>query len=171
MGLGDGCHGRDGRPLHRAGGATWFGAYSAVIRGYRGEDIEAEADQLYADSRHFDDPQYLTIGAFAIAVICCCVAISTRSAGCRRRPSTRGLAGAESRIFGARASIWKGDAASATGLRDFFASEGDGGRTRALLATMDAGIAVLEGRRADARGHYLEAIASSASSEPRSGRQ
>ena len=42
-------------------------------------------------------------------------------------------------------------------MRDVFVAERAGRRTDAVLATMDAGIAMLEGRSADARAGYADA--------------
>jgi hypothetical protein len=134
----------------------WFGAYSGVIRAYRGEDVEADASRLYADSRRFDDPQYLTMGAYALAVS----ALMRGRLDEVRRLSEEAigtLAGVDAAIFGARASIWSGDAATAGRLRDAFGRESAGARSIALVAAMDSGIAMLEGRRADARSHYFDA--------------
>jgi hypothetical protein len=136
----------------------WFGAYSGAIRAYRGEDVEAEASQLYADSRHFDDPQFLTMGIYAIAVSALMRGrlddvqrLAEESVSASHAPS-------DTPIFGVRASIWKGgDVATAARLRDAFERGSVGTRSVALLAVMDAGIAMLESRRAEARGHYLDA--------------
>ena len=135
----------------------WFGTFSGIIRSFRGEDVREAARALYEESRNFDDAQYRSIGsagAIAAALVAEDFDDAIRLADEVIAGSPAGIDGA---ITGARAAIWNRDPATARRFRDAFGSVPPARRTLALLATMDGGIAALEGRDADARAFYGDA--------------
>ncbi len=136
----------------------WFGTFANVIRAYRGEDVHDAARRIYEGSRDFDDPQYLAVGSYSYLVsalvrgdLDTAVRVSEESLG-------SGIAGLDGAVYGVRAAIWKGDLAPAVRMRDAYGASVAGRRTMAMLATMDGGIAMLEGRSTDARARYAEAL-------------
>jgi class 3 adenylate cyclase len=137
----------------------WFGAFQTFIRALRGEETEAAAREIYAESRSFDDPQYLMLGTYAL--------IGTFLAADRLPEAVRladeimttgGPVGSDCAVYGARAAIWQGDVIAARRMRTAHEVATVGRRTTAMRETMDGGIAMLEGRAVDARTHYLEAL-------------
>jgi class 3 adenylate cyclase len=135
----------------------WFGSFQTVIRALRGEDTVEDARRYYAESRGFDDPQYLAGGSWGLLVT---HLVAGRLADVVRLADeilTNGMAGSEGAVFGARAATWNGDASAARRMRSAHEIATGGRRTTALRETMDGGIAMLEGRHADARAHYAEA--------------
>ncbi|HEX2883180.1 MAG TPA: hypothetical protein VHQ42_01275, partial [Candidatus Limnocylindria bacterium] len=135
----------------------WFGAFEAVYRALRGEDVAQDAERLRRESREVDDPQYRVIGL--LPLLYAHLMNDELQALQRVADETlaNGLAGAQGALFGARGAIWGGDVETARRMRT--AHEGDriGRQTRAERAAMDAGIAALEGRRSEARQLYASA--------------
>jgi tetratricopeptide (TPR) repeat protein len=135
----------------------WFGAYRAVIGAFRGEEVRDDALRLYAESRSFDDAQYRLLGSYALGVVEMLSGDVARVIQIAKEDLTSGISGADAAIYSARAAIWGGDIDAAREMRSSFQRAGNGRRTRAQAATMDGGIAILEGRRDEARAHYAEA--------------
>jgi hypothetical protein len=135
----------------------WFGTYMAVIKALRGEDVTVEAERLYTESRAFDDPQYRTYGPWSLVVASLLADDHEKVLSLVDEVLENGIAGTDAAIWGARSAIWRGDAVTARRMRDAFEIAPPGRRTDALRATMDAGIAALEGRSADARALYAGA--------------
>jgi tetratricopeptide (TPR) repeat protein len=135
----------------------WFGTFSGVIRALRGEDVEDEVRAVYREALGFDDHQYRAVGAYG-AVVSAFVRSELDEVIRISEESVRdSVAGIDGGIYGARAAIWKGDVPTARGFRDRFAGSNDARRTVGMTATMDGGIAALEGRAADARSHFADA--------------
>jgi class 3 adenylate cyclase/tetratricopeptide (TPR) repeat protein len=135
----------------------WFGTFSGVIRALRGEDVHHEVLALHEEARRFDDPQYRAIGAYGVAVSSLARGDLDEVMRVSEQVMENSIAGLDGGVYGARAAIWKGDVAAARRFRDGFAESSEARRATGLLATMDGGIAVLEGRAADARAHYADA--------------
>jgi hypothetical protein len=135
----------------------WFGTFSGVIRAWRGEDVHGEVVALHEEARAFDDLQYRAIGAYGVAVSSMARGNLDDVIRISEEAMANGIAGLDGGVYGARAAIWKGDAARARRFRDRFAESSDARRATALVATMDGGIAALEGRAADARAHFADA--------------
>jgi class 3 adenylate cyclase len=135
----------------------WFGVYGTVIRELRGEDTGRDAQDLYESSRGIDDHQYRVLGGWALATQ---NLVRDRHAEQIRLIDELvavGYNGAEAAAFGARSAIWHADLDTARRMRDAFARAQMGRRNGTFLTTIDAGIAALEGRSADAAGLYREA--------------
>ena len=132
----------------------WFGTYVAIIKALRGEDVSVEAERLHAESRAFDDPQYRTYGPWSLVVSSFLADDYERVITLVDEVLKNGIAGVDAAFWGARPAIWRGDVATARRMRDAFEIAPPGRRTDALRATMDAGIAAIEGRPADARALY-----------------
>jgi class 3 adenylate cyclase len=135
----------------------WFGVYGTFIRELRGEDLGELAQELFESSRGIDDHQYRVLGGWALAAH---NLVRDRHAEQIRLIDELvavGPTGAEAAPFGARSAIWNGDLTVARRMRDAFSQAQMGRRNGAFLTTIDAGIAALEGRAADAAGLYREA--------------
>jgi tetratricopeptide (TPR) repeat protein len=135
----------------------WYGTVLAVIGAYRGEAVSEDAVRLYEESKTFDDDQYRSYGAWSHVVSSMVTGDLREAIRVCEEVAATGLPGAESGAYGARAAIWLRDATTVQRMRDVFVSERAGRRTDAVLATVDAGIALLEGRSADARAGYADA--------------
>ncbi|MGH2382732.1 MAG: adenylate/guanylate cyclase domain-containing protein [Candidatus Limnocylindria bacterium] len=135
----------------------WFGSFTTVIRALRGDDVRDDALRLYDESRPFDDAQYRSVGAYGLTVVEMLRGDVARAVQLTNEDDTSGVAGSDGSVQGARAAIWNGDVDAARDMRAAFPSAGLGRRTSAQLATMEAGIAMLEGRRDEARAHYAKA--------------
>jgi class 3 adenylate cyclase len=135
----------------------WFGSFTTVIRLFRGEDLHAEARRLYDQSRGFDDPQFRSVGAYGIAVSSTLTGDHTQTVRVADEGLESGVTGAEGAVYGARSAIWSSDAATARRMRDAFEVAPPGRRTLALRKVMSGGIAMIEGRPAEARADYAEA--------------
>ncbi|MCA1570244.1 MAG: AAA family ATPase [Chloroflexi bacterium] len=136
----------------------WFGTFRTVIRAYRGESVEDDARRLYEESRAFDDPQFLTMGAYAAAVIAMLHGTPPDVMRLADEMVTNGISGVDAAVsFGARVAIWHGDLVTAKRMRSTFDISPPGRRTDAMRAGVDAGIATLDGRPRDARALYSEA--------------
>ncbi len=135
----------------------WFGVFSAVIDALRGEDVHDEALRIYDESRPFDDAQYRSLGSYGLAVVEMLRGNVARVVEIANEDDTSGVAGTDGAVYGARAAIWHGDLDAARAMRAAFESVNRGRRMLSQRASMDAGIAMLEGRRDEARAQYAEA--------------
>ncbi|MGH2402332.1 MAG: hypothetical protein ACRDE6_06440, partial [Candidatus Limnocylindria bacterium] len=135
----------------------WFGTYVNVIRAYRGEDVRDATMAIYESSRGFDDAQYLAVGSYSHLVSALMRGDFDTVLRVAQEGVDLGGPGVDGAIYGARAAVWTGDAVTATRFRDAFSTSGTLRRTQAILATMDGGIAMLEGRTTDARARFAEA--------------
>ena len=135
----------------------WFGGFQTAIRALRGEETDEAARKIYAESRSFDDPQYLSGGSMPLLMTHLAADRLAEVVRLGDEMLTNGRAGMEGAMYGALAAIWDGDVATARRMRAAHESALGGRRTTAMRETMDGGIAMLEGRAAAARAHYLEA--------------
>jgi class 3 adenylate cyclase len=135
----------------------WFGCFQGVIAAYRGEDVLERARGLYEGSLAFDDPQYRTLGAWLLVVSLLLRGDADEVIRRSDEVLGYGMAGSDAAVYGARAAIWNGDAATARRMRDAFDTAPSGRRANAMRAAMDGGIAAIEGRTSDARAHFAEA--------------
>ena len=135
----------------------WFGTFKVAISAYRGEDVLEEAQRLYRDSRGVDDAQYRSVGAVGLAVAEMLRGNTARVAELAEEDFTSGAAGADSAVHAARVAIWNGDLAGARRGHLALARMIPGRRTTALKSTVEAGIAMLDGRSTEARALYSEA--------------
>ena len=137
----------------------WFGAMETQIAAARGVDVDERVAELRQLAAQFDDPQYLGLAAAA--------GISAGLASGRYRqvidlvvshaPVVQGVVDAgPPQAY--RAALRTGDAAVVRQQLETYASARKGRRTTADREAMEGGRAALEGRRSDARAHYLEAL-------------
>jgi class 3 adenylate cyclase/tetratricopeptide (TPR) repeat protein len=131
---------------------------SIAIRIFRGEADEAEIERIWGPWLAASDPQVgsgrlLSLGRLAL--------VHGRLAESHRMAMeslAMSQAHARSAVdVAARAAIWAGDHEAAVRAREVLARH-HGRASRNALRTADAGIAALEGRRADALAAYREAI-------------
>ena len=135
----------------------WFGAFTTVIGLYRGEDLHAEARRLYEESRSIDDAQFRAVGAYSQLVSAVLRGETATALRIASEGTDGGFSGTDGAIHGARSAIWAGDAAAARRMLEVLESAPPGRRMIALGKTIDGGIAMLEGRPAEARGAFAEA--------------
>ena len=135
----------------------WFGAFTTAIHAYRGEDVEEEARRLHETGLAFDDPQYRSLGGYSLAIVNLVNNRHREQIELSDEQLTNGIAGIEGAVFGARAAIWNDDLPTAVRMRAAYERGPRGRRTDALTATIDGGIAALEGRAGDARNRFGEA--------------
>ena len=135
----------------------WYGSVLISIRAYRGEAVDDEAQRLYDETRGFDDPQYRGTGAYALTIVSLVKSELSEVIRLCEEYIALGPGGSDAGAWGARAAIWMGDALTARHMREIFDGTRSGRRTDAVRATLDAGIAMLEGRAADARVGYADA--------------
>ena len=135
----------------------WVGSYSTVIRALRGEDVHDDALRLYERSRPFDDAQYRSVGAYGLEVVEMLGGNVARVVELATEDAASSPTGTEGAVYGARAAIWHGDADAARDMRSIFQAAVHGRKTNAHRATMDGGIAMLEGRTDESRTHFAEA--------------
>lgn len=135
----------------------WYGGFLTAIRAYRGEEVDDDARRLYDEGRAFDDPQYRVVGALPLATGHLVNGDLRELIRISDEALAVGLVGADAAQFGARAATWLDDAVTANRMRKAYEGERAGRRTDATLATIDAGIAMREGRSADARVGYADA--------------
>ena len=125
----------------------------------RGEDVEAEARRLHRQSLEFDDPQFRMLGAHALQYV---NLVHDRWADQVRLTdevlAVSAVIGADLAHLGVFAAVRMGDVATARRLRDAIDQASPGRRNEADAMAGDAGIATLEGRTADARALYLQAL-------------
>ncbi len=137
----------------------WYDSFDLVIRAHRGESVTTEGDRLASFASGFDDVQYQL---FPFWVLLHAALLDGRFADVIQladKALSLGYQAAEAATFGARAAIWGGDAVTARRMLDAYRVARPGRRTDAMRATMDAGIAIVEGRTADARRGYADAQA------------
>jgi class 3 adenylate cyclase len=136
----------------------WYQSTDLMLRAYRGEPVSEMAEREIADMvQGFDDVQYRMIpywvrlhGNLVAGRLVDVVRVTDEAL-------TLGFAAVEAAPLGARAAIWAGDVAAASRMLDAYAAARPGRRTDAMRVTIEAGIAALEGRRADARQGYGDA--------------
>jgi class 3 adenylate cyclase/tetratricopeptide (TPR) repeat protein len=134
----------------------WFGSFRSVIHAYRGEDTFEEATRLFEVARAFDDPQFKSLGVYALLIARMLRGDVAESVTLVDEDSARGATGADTSVHGARAAIWGGDVAAARRMQAVFETGSSGRRNDALRKTVAAGIAMLEDRAGDARMLYAE---------------
>jgi len=135
----------------------WTEQQRGYFQASRGTDIGEIAMRLYQHSRVVDDPQYRVIGAELILLHrlfrrdwAGVMAVADELAG-------DGIAGAASAFYGVLAALRAGDASEARRFLDIHAGS-QGGRVQEITAGIGwGGVAMLEGRPADARAAYAEA--------------
>jgi class 3 adenylate cyclase len=136
----------------------WFGAYETSIRAMRGEDVDAEAQRLHEQSFEFDDPQFRMLGAYALQAVNLVHERWADQVGLTDELLATSVIGSDATRLGLPAAIRMGDLATARRLREAFDKSAPGRRGEADAMAADAGIAALEGRTADARALYLQAL-------------
>ncbi len=136
----------------------WFGVYRSVINAYRGEDTLAEARRLRDLGSGFDDPQYQSVGIYSLGIALLLrgdVAPILELAEIDN--VARGAAGADASVHGARAAIWAGDLDGARRMQAIYETASKGRRNEALTKNLAAGVAMLDGRSAEARSLFADA--------------
>jgi hypothetical protein len=135
----------------------WFGTFRNVIGAYRGEDVEAEARRLYEESLAFDDHQFQGMGRYGLIIVKLLQGDVPTLIELVEEDIRTLIGGLDGPVHGARAAIWKGDADLARHMIDGFSHAPPGRRNETLRTVMEAGVAALEGRRAEARALYTDA--------------
>ncbi|MDH4334385.1 MAG: AAA family ATPase [Chloroflexota bacterium] len=138
----------------------WFETHALLFRMVRGEaeEARAEGERLAAIAAGFDDVQY-QIGPYMPRLFD--LLLSGQFAGVVALTDDAlklGYHAVELAPMGARAAIWVGDAPAARRMLDAYAQARGGRRTDAVRTTIEAGIAMLEGRLPDARRLYTDAL-------------
>ncbi|MGH2446261.1 MAG: adenylate/guanylate cyclase domain-containing protein [Candidatus Limnocylindria bacterium] len=135
----------------------WYGAFATEIRAYRGEPVQEEARRLYEQSQPWDDVQYRGLGKRGLMAVSLVGGRLDEVIRLVDEQLALGSQNAAIAFHGGRAAIWSGDLATARRL--FAASDAarPGRGTDADIATLEAGIAQLEGRTGDARARYADA--------------
>jgi len=137
----------------------WFGSVEVQIAAARGEDVAERVAELTRLAARYDDPQFLGLASWATVA-------AARAAG-RHQEVVDLILSSPTWFQGAIDSGPPEACSSALRLRDaavirraveIFAGARKGRRTGADREAMLGALAALEGRRADARGHYLEAL-------------
>jgi class 3 adenylate cyclase/tetratricopeptide (TPR) repeat protein len=136
----------------------WFGVFRTVIEAYRGEDVEADARRLAEFGRTIDDQQFQVVGSQALMADHLVHRRHAELVALVRWAQELGPTGQDATVHGVRSAIWDGDLDGARTIRSRYEVAWRGRRTRGMELTMDAGIAMLEGRSADARLLYAEAL-------------
>jgi class 3 adenylate cyclase/tetratricopeptide (TPR) repeat protein len=133
-----------------------FGAEDVELRAMRGQYVSGEVQRLNELAGSFSDPQITFLTGMAQMTVA--MAAGDLDEVCA--VAERGLAvptwGPESAGPGARAAIWQRDLARARHFAKAYDAR-PGRRTTAMRRTIEAGIAMLEERPADARAAYREA--------------
>jgi len=137
-----------------------FGFHELGIRLLRGDagppDIEEHLQEIVGLA--VDDVQY-QIGPFLLRIYAALAADQLDDAmGAADGLLGLGFHGVEGGQWGGRAAIWAGDPAAARRYRDAYRAARAGRRTTAMLVTLDAGIAMLEGDAPAARQRYGGAL-------------
>ena len=137
-----------------------FGFHELGIRLLRGDagppDIEEHLQEIVGLA--VDDVQY-QIGPFLLRIYAALAAPQLDDAmGAADGLLGLGFHGVEGGQWGGRAAIWAGDPAAARRYRDAYRAARAGRRTTAMLVTLDAGIAMLEGDAPAARQRYGDAL-------------
>jgi class 3 adenylate cyclase len=134
-----------------------LGVFTILIRALRGEDVTVDADRLMQESQAFDDPHFMVTGPTALLVASLLRGDFAEAIRLGDRMFALGGIAAEAAPMVAHAAIWGGDLDAARRARGAFDLARTGRRNQALLEEMDAGIAMLEGRRSDARAAFAGA--------------
>ncbi len=135
----------------------WYESIDLIIRALRGEEVRAAGEQLLELAGEYDDIQYRL---YPTTVLIQAGLAEGRLADVRRLADETlalGFHGIDAAVAGARASIWEGDAAAARRYLAAYAGARPGRRSDAIRTTFGAGIAMLEGRAAEARQLYADA--------------
>ncbi|HEX7224421.1 MAG TPA: adenylate/guanylate cyclase domain-containing protein [Candidatus Limnocylindria bacterium] len=135
----------------------WFGTFRNVIQAYRGADVLAASEALYATALTFDDVQYHMVGAYGLAVSLLLAGDTERLMPLVDDSLKGGLSGSDATIYAIRGAVWAGDVDTARRYRDLADRMPPGRRTATLRLVIDGGIAALEGRAAEARVAFGEA--------------
>jgi hypothetical protein len=131
----------------------------AVIRAYRGENVDEAAARLREESRDIDDPQYVAMGAAPSMEASLAAGRLEDVIAVADEILSLGHPGADGAIFGYRAALWMGDLPTARRMRDAWSVQQPGRRSSTVRSMLDAGVAQLEGRTDEARRGYAEALA------------
>ncbi len=135
----------------------WYESIDLIIRALRGEPIRTAGEELMKIAHGFDDVQYKI---FLMDALIHAGLADGRLADVQRLADESlalGFAGIEGAILGARASVWGADADAARRYLAAYEGARPGRRTDAQRVTVEAGIAMLEGRVAEARQLYADA--------------
>jgi class 3 adenylate cyclase/tetratricopeptide (TPR) repeat protein len=136
----------------------WYSAMDTTIRAYRGEGVEARIDELWELSSQFDDVQYRGAAMdahYALAI----VRDRPGEAHARAKQFPREAIGwADSAPETGRLAIWMGDVEEARRSVETHEQARKGRKWEAHHATLLGGVAQLEGRRDEARAHYIQAM-------------
>jgi class 3 adenylate cyclase/tetratricopeptide (TPR) repeat protein len=136
----------------------WYDSLDISLRAFRGEDVRQRADELWELAVTFEDTQYR--GVAMSAVIACALA-SDRAAEAHPRAQT--LAGdmvgwADAAPYHGRLAIWMQSAEETRKSVEAHERARKGRVWAAQHAMLLGALAQLEGRSADARTHYAEAL-------------
>jgi len=138
----------------------WLGAFGVEILAARGEPVTELTAELGRIAAGFDDPQYRGISEYAAWT-------AMMASGDYRDILDRGRSSlmwaGQAAIDGAppivsRAALRLRDADAIREMQAAFAGARNGRVTSAHGAAIEGALAALEGRRADARAHYLESL-------------
>jgi tetratricopeptide (TPR) repeat protein len=135
----------------------WAEQIRGSIGAYRGDDVEEQAHRFYEESRTVDDAQYRATGADVITAVRVLQERYDEAMRFADEMIAEGLAGLNGAIYGGLAAQLTGDLPAARRYRDAFAAAPPGRVTSAHRATLQAGVATLEGRLEDARALYMRA--------------
>ncbi|MEK6719639.1 MAG: adenylate/guanylate cyclase domain-containing protein [Chloroflexota bacterium] len=135
----------------------FYGSYDARIRASRGEDVTAQTSHLRALASQFDDPQFLEQADEPSVLHALASGDLGRTLEICREAIAREHRGFKGAVYGARAATWLGDAAAARDMVTAWQGARAGRQTDAIRASMEAGLAALEGRSQDARAGFGEA--------------
>ena len=135
----------------------WSEQIRGTIGAFRGEDVEVQARRFYEESRTVDDAQYRATGADVITTLRLLEGRYDEVMRLSDEMLGEGFAGLNGAIFGGLAAQLTGNLPAARRYRDAFATAPPGRVTSAHRATLEAGVATLEGRLDDARTLYTRA--------------
>jgi class 3 adenylate cyclase/tetratricopeptide (TPR) repeat protein len=143
----------DLEPLER----IWYGGGDAELRANRGGDVAEDVARILELAAPFNDPQMdFGAGNLRMSVALAAGDLAEVCAVAEAQLAVP-MWGPESAASGARAAIWLGDLGRARRFRDAYDAR-PGRRTDAARRTIEAGIAMLEGRAPDARALYRESL-------------
>ncbi|MBW3613408.1 MAG: hypothetical protein KY392_06055, partial [Chloroflexi bacterium] len=137
----------------------WFGSMETQIAAARGMDVDERVAELRRLAEGFDDPQFRGLAVAA--------GVSAALASGRYRDVVERVLSIGPHAQGAvdngppqayRGALRLGDANMIRRQLETYAGARRGRRTTADREAMEGGLAALEGRRADARARYLEAL-------------
>jgi class 3 adenylate cyclase/tetratricopeptide (TPR) repeat protein len=132
----------------------------AILRSLRGEDASSDIDEAARLRVTFTDPQFESYEVFARAWAALAGGdLRAAVAHAERAPAVTGYFAPLALPLGARAALWDGDAVTAHRLLETLAEASFWGLAlEADRSCLEAGIAALEGRPADALAGYREAL-------------